>query len=279
MVISGIVLPALVSCRAISNFLRNDEVVAAVGLYKLYRSDIDAVVPKGISAEDSTRLAMQYINTWASDLVYVSIAEEQLSKTEKDVAKELEDYRKSLLKYRYEQLYVNERLDTAVSEDLVEEYYNAHQEKFILNRPLIKARYLRISSDSPNLVPIRRKMSSSEANDLIEADSLAFSSAVKYTYWRNEWVDVTTLAREFGEDYASVMASMKDRWIHRKDTSDMTELAYVAEIVNAGDVAPLEFCRPQIKDIIISTRKQNLLVTLEQDLLKDARENGKFVIF
>ena len=85
--IIGIVLPALSSCRAISNFLRNDEVVAEVGLDRLYRSDLDAVVPKGIPSEDSLRLARQYINTWATELVYLGIAEQQLSKTEKDVTK------------------------------------------------------------------------------------------------------------------------------------------------------------------------------------------------
>ena len=41
-----VVLPALSSCRAISSFLSNDEVVAQVGQDKLYRSEIDAVVPK-----------------------------------------------------------------------------------------------------------------------------------------------------------------------------------------------------------------------------------------
>ena len=76
--------------------------MAEVSGEKLYRSDLDAVIPKGISQEDSTYLAKQYINTWASEMVYLGIAEQQLSKTEKDVTKELEDYRKSLLKYRYE---------------------------------------------------------------------------------------------------------------------------------------------------------------------------------
>ena len=67
--ILGIVLPALMSCRAISNFLHDDEVVASAGSEKLYRSDLDAVIPKGISPEDSASLAMRYINTWASDIV------------------------------------------------------------------------------------------------------------------------------------------------------------------------------------------------------------------
>ena len=274
-----IVLPALSSCRAISSFLRGGEVVAEVSGEKLYRSDLDAVIPKGISQEDSTYLAKQYINTWASEMVYLGIAEQQLSKTEKDVTKELEDYRKSLLKYRYEQLYVNERLDTAVSDDLVEEYYNAHQEKFVLGRPLVKARFLSISDESPAKDQIRKRMSSGDVEDLIEADSLAYSSALKFTTWSDEWVDVTVLAREFQLDYETLLGQVKNKWIEKVDTLGVARLAYIPEIIRKGEVAPLEYSAPAIKDIIISSRKQTLISTLEQDLLKDARENGQFVIY
>ena len=56
-------------------------------------------------------------------------------------------------------------------------------------------------------------------------------------------------------------------------------LAYISEIIRAGRTAPMEYCVPQIKDMIISARKQALITGLEQDLLKDAREKGQFVIF
>ena len=273
-----IVLPTCSSCRAISSFLKGGEVVAEVGSEKLYRSDLDAVIPMGVSPEDSSYLAMQYIHTWATELVYLRIAEEQLSKSEKDVTKELEDYRKSLLKYRYEQLYVNERLDTAVSDDLVEEYYNAHQEKFVLGRPLIKARFLSISDDSPAKEQIRKRMSSTEVEDLIEADSLAYSSAFKFTTWSDEWVDVAVLAREFPMDYETMLGQVRNKWIEKVDTTGVARLAYIQDIMKKGEVAPIEYSTPAIKDIIISSRKQALISTLEQDLLNDARENGQFVI-
>ena len=277
--ILGIVLPALTSCRAISNFLRNEQVVAEVGSERLYRSDIDAVVPKGLPQEDSIRLVRQYINAWASDRVYLAIAEEQLSKTEKDVTKELEDYRKSLLKYRYEQLYVNERLDTAVTDEMVEEYYNSHQEKFVLARPLVKARFLSISNESPAKDQIRKRMSSSEVEDLVEADSLAYSAAYKFTTWSDEWVDVTVLSREFPMDYETMLSQVKNKWIEKVDTLGVARLAYISDMMKKGEVAPIEYSAPAIRDIIISTRKQSLISTLEQDLLNDARENGKFVIY
>lgn len=277
--ILGIVLPAVLSCRAISSLLSEDETVAEVGTAKLYRSELNTLIPKGMSAEDSVRLSRQYINTWALDQVFLVIAEEQLSKAEKDVSKELEDYRKSLLKYRYEHLYVNERLDTAVSDEDIETYYAANINRFELPRPVVKARYLRIAADSPVLPKIRKKMSSDQVQDLLDADSLAYSSALKFTTWENSWVDVASLAREFGTDYVSVMSMMRGGWIEMTDSMRVTSVAYVPEMVPAGETAPLEYCMSQIRDMIISTRKQALITGLEQDLLRDAREKGQFVIF
>ena len=276
--ILGIVLPAFTSCRAISNFLHNEEVVAEVGQSRLYRSDIDAVVPRGMTVDDSVRLARQFIDAWASEMVYVTIAEQQLSKAEKDVSRELEEYRRSLLKYRYEQLYVNERLDTAVSDESVETYYNAHMENFRLKRPLVKARFLRIHTDSPMLEPIRKKMNSSDPNDLVEADSLAFSSAMMFSTWGNEWQDVIVIAREMGMAYDSMLSASKGGWVRQDDTTGVTNIVYISEIMREGEYAPVEYSARQIKDIIISTRKQALISGLEQDLLNDARENGQLVI-
>jgi hypothetical protein len=274
-----IVLPALVSCRAISSFLGNGEVVAQVGSEKLYKSDVDALIPKGMAPEDSVLLVNRYINSWAADRVYLKIAEEQLSKSEQDVTKELEDYRKSLLKYRYEQLYVNERLDTAVSMDHIEEYYRAHQDKFVLDRPVVKARFLNIAGDSPVLKQIRKRMSSSDANELVEADSLAFSSAVKFTTWSDSWIDIAVIAREYSVDYTDLLSKMNKGWIENVDTTGYMKLTYISAMTQKGKIAPLEYCQEDIRNVIISSRRQDILLNLEQDLLKDARENGEFVIF
>ena len=277
--IISIVLPALVSCRAISSFLGKDDIVAQVGKEKLYKSEVDALIPKDMSPEDSTMLVNRYINSWAADRVYLKIAEQQLSKSEQDVTKELEDYRKSLLKYRYEQLYVNERLDTAVSMDHIEEYYQAHQDKFVLDRPVVKARFLNIAGDSPALKQIRKRMSSTDANELVEADSLAFSSAVKFTTWSDSWIDIAVIAREYSMDYTDLLSKMSKGWIENVDTTGYMKLTYISAMTQKGKIAPLEYCQEDIKNVIISSRRQEILVNLEQDLLKDARENGEFVIY
>ena len=171
------ILVLLVSCDAVRNFVHDGDVVARVGQHKLFLSDLQDYIPNGIAPEDSARLADQYIRSWAAEQLYLDMASEQLSKSEKDVSKELEAYKNSLLRYRYEQRYVNERLDTTVTRTEIEDYYDAHNDLFVLDIPILKARFLDIMEDSPNYETIRRRMSSNKYEDIAEADSLAYSSA------------------------------------------------------------------------------------------------------
>lgn len=276
--IFGIVLPMLASCKAISGFWDEGEVVAKAGGASLMMSELQKVIPDGISSEDSIAFARQYINSWALDQIFLNVAESQLSSSELDVSKELEAYRRSLLKYRYEQLYVNQRLDTLISEDQIQNFYEQHQDRFILPRPVVKARFMSISSQSPMLKMIQKKMSSDDPQDILEADSLAFSAAFKFTTWSDAWIDAATLAKEFGAESATVLSSIRKGWVEVKDSTGIMNIAYISDLIPAGKQAPQEYSAPFIKDMIISARKQNLISTLEQDLLKDARESGKFEI-
>ena len=271
-------MPMFASCKAISDFLDDGQVVARVGESKLMMEELQKVIPNGISPEDSTVLAQRYISSWALDHVYMEVAERQLSEAERDVSQELETYRRSLLKYRYEQLFVNQRLDTLVSEEQVQEFYEKHSERFVLKQPVVKARFMSMPSDSPNLKKIQKKMSSDDPADVMEADSMAYLAAFKFMTWDDAWIDASTLAKEFGAEAPSVLSALKKGWIERTDTNKVKSMAYVLDMVGSGKAAPLEYSTPFIKDMIISARKQVLLSTLEQDLMKDARESGKFEI-
>lgn len=274
-----IVLPLLNSCRTITSFVHDGKVVAKVGSHKLYEPELSAYIPKTASSEDSTRLALQYINTWASDMVFNDVAEKELSKTEKNVTKELEDYRRSLIKYRYEQKFINQRLDTAVTNGQIEKYFEDHKENFRLRLPIAKARFICISADSPNLGVIRKKIASEKDADRIELDSLAYSSALRYTDFGGQWVDMVKLSNEFGTDYGTVMSSMKNGMVELPDGNGNLDIAYVGSMIRAGETGPVEYYRERIKDIILSSRKQALLSGLERDLLENARNHEDFVIY
>ena len=278
--IAGIAVSgSLTSCKLINSILHDEEVVAKVGNNMLYKSEVTSLIPSGISGDDSLRLAMQYINSWASDMVYLDIAEKQLSKTEKDVSKQLETYRRALLKYRYEQLYVNERLDTAVTYGEVEEYYRSHTEDFRLERPIVRACYLNMLPESTHFGQIKDLMSSTDEDSTWQAEQLASSSYDRFTDYADSWIDVTVLAGDLGVGYETILPLEPDTFIETEGQNGKHNVAYIFDAVPAGEIPPVEFCAPMIKDIILSARKHRLTASLEQELREDARDKGKFVIY
>ena len=271
-------MASLVSCRRVSQWLHEDEVVAQVGKTKLYLSQVREYIPDYVSPEDSVNLAMQYINSWATDLLYLEVASAQLSKQDQDVSRELEDYRQSLLRYRYEQQYINDRLDTTITDDQIRAYYESNQEKFTLERPILKVRFLHILQSSLNRARIQTLMRSSRPDDLAAADSLAAASAIRYYDNSDVWMDAAVLAKDFGVDYNTMLAALKDKTITIERENGELLYAYVYDIMRSG-TAPVDFCSAQVRALILSNRKHRLVETLEQDLLQDALGKKKFVIY
>jgi hypothetical protein len=122
-------------------------------------------------------------------------------------------------------------------------------------------------------------MSSNEAMDAMAADSLAFTAALKYVDSSDSWMDAILLARELGTDEVSMMGALRNRFIEFKGDDGNLRVAYVVDMVPKGSPAPLEYCTKRIEDIILSARKHDLVAGLERDLLNDARNKEKFVIY
>jgi len=274
-----------VSCKMTRQFqdaaseMFRGEVVAKVNNHKLYRSQLQKYIPAGVSPDDSASLARQWINAWAEDLLLLDMAEEQLSDSDKDVNKELEEYRRTLLKYRYEQLYINQRLDTLITDEEIEAYYAANQDRFRLERPLLRSRYMIISADARSLKLLKQKMSSDDVMEVMEADSLGAYAAIKYVDAADTWMDAITLAQEMGTDYRTMLGSIKHQFYEYPDNNGNLRVAYIAEMAPEGKPAPIEYVYERIRDIIISSRKHKLETDLENQLLEDARSNDKFVIY
>lgn len=281
----GALILAAVSCKMVGQIqetateLFRGEVVAKVGDHKLFRSQLDSYIPAGVSASDSAALAHQYINAWAEDLLLLDMAEEQLSEADKDVSAELERYRQTLLKYRYEQLYVDQRLDTLITDEEIARYYNENPGRFKLDRPVVKARYMIIPADTRSLKALRKRMSSDDDAELAMLDSLARPVALKYVDASDNWMDIITLAQELGTDYRSLLGALKHQEAELPDDAGNLRIAYIVEMVPEGKTAPLEYCTQRVRDLILSARKHQVEVELEQNLLDDALRNNKFVIY
>ncbi len=275
-IISAIVVAIL---AASCSFMHDDQPVARVGKTVLYKSQVEKYVPAGLPAADSAALAQQYIKSWASELIMNAMASEQLSRAELDVTRELADYKNSLLKYRYEQHYIESRLDTVVTAAQIEEDYVRNASLYKLTVPIAKARYMRIPATSPMKDKFKKLMTSDKEEDIYLLDSLSYSSADRYTRYGDKWVDMVTIAREYGTDYGTLIAAIKDKYIDIVDEQGVEHITYLATYIPSGKVPPIEYWADKIREVIVSRRKYALSTNLEEDLLKNALEKGQFVIY
>ena len=275
-----IIIAALLvcSCTLFESITKGVKVVQ-IGRAALYKTDLEKVIPKGIAPQDSALLAKQYIDSWAIKQLMLQKAEEQLPKSERDVEKLLEDYRTQLLVFRYENKYVEERLDTNVSVREREEYYMTHQGSFVGKNGVYKGRLVKMQNGSPNMQVMRNLAKSREIDDLEALEQLAYNSAYKYSNFNDNWVDLNIVAKEIGVplDELHKLMDKNGTSVEVVDTV-YTNILQVLEYVAPGEVTPFEYNSGRIKEIIISRRKQELLSALQRDILRDALNNNKIKI-
>ena len=255
------------------------EVVARAGDHKLHRSQLENYIPQGVSAQDSAQLARQYIEAWAKDLLLLDMANLQLSEEEKDVSQELEEYRRTLLKYRYEQRYIAQRLDTLVSAEELGRFYRENPQKFVVDRPVVKARALVIPASSKSYKGLRQLMASTEQDEVMDASKEAATAAIRFLDLADSWTDALALAREMGADYPQLFSRARTGYNEYTDEDGTAFVAYVLDMVPEGKTAPQEFVSHRVRDLVLSERKHKLESQLERSLLEDARANRKFVIY
>ena len=272
-----LVLAAVCSCDTVERMFHHmrDGRVASVGKNVLYRSDLEKVIPEGVSPEDSVMMADRYITSWALGKLLLEEAEARLSKEQKSVEDQVAEFRQNLLTFRYEKLCVAERLDTVVTREEAQEYYESHRQEFVSPCSVIRGRVIRISKKSPFYSIIRDNYKSTNDADVAVLKQTAFSSADKYTDFGGEWVPVSALARETGQDAATCESDIAKSSAYEKDIDGQHYLVFIQERTAPGAVSPMEYNMEKISDILISRRKQEILSSLEQELLNDALENGK----
>lgn len=268
-----LLLLTLQSCKYIQ-FRSKDTVVAQVDKQYLYEEDIRSLIPPGTSYNDSIAMLRQYVNSWALKYLLLSKAQIELSKLDKDVEDELEEYRNSLIAYRYEKQYLGIRLDTLVTEQEARDYYMNNSEKILLTNSVVKGRVIKISSGSPNLERIKSLYKANSIEEVDELERLCYNSADRYNNFGNEWADFASVARELPRDLYWCENEIKTvNYIETQD-SLYSYFAFFTDKIEPNKTPPFEFYLNRIKEIIIGRRKQNLIKELEKELLSEALKNN-----
>jgi len=271
------ILLFMVSCTGYKR-KQDKEPVARVFDRYLYPDAINDIIPANISPPDSVIIARDFIEKWIKKQLLLNKAELNLTDEEKNVDEQIENYKTSLLIYKYEQSLIRQKLDTFISDNEIKEYYNENSSNFLLNDNLVKALFLQVPRTSPDVWKARRWYRSVNEEDLNKLEDYSYQYA-KYDYFNDNWIYFSEI-----EKYLPIKIENPERYLKYRKFFEIKDSTYyyfvnIKDYRLIGTVSPIEIVSRNIRNIILNKRKIRLIKNLETNIYNDALNRNNFTIY
>jgi len=255
--------------------------VAQVGGNYLYKEELTELLPPNYSQEDSTNIVKRYVDNWIERKLLLKEAESKSGIDQKELQDRLEDYKYQLLVHAYKQNYVNEHLDTLVTDPQISTYYQENKENFELKQPIVKAYFVKVKLNTPEsqLDYLRKWMRSnlepnSEATEKLKSYSYGF--AASYFLQDDKWLPISELVANTPFDRNLLL--QKNKFVESED-KDYYYFLKIKDFKIQDQISPLDYVKNQIISVILNKRKVELQKELESKVMERAKENKDYKIF
>lgn len=267
-----------ISCQKFES-RKTEKPLARVGQTYLYPSDVIEIFPVNISQNDSLRILNNFVDKWIKKQLLVEKAELNLTEEQKDVHNQIEEYRSSLLIFKYEQSLILQKLDTVITQAEIEEYYNENTSNFILDMNLVKALFIKLPRNAPNVETFRQLYSSEKEEDIQQLENYCYQYATKYDFFNDTWINFTRIQSELPQTVYSPERSL--RWTRKIEQRDSiyNYFVYIRDYRVEGETAPIDYVTDNIVSIILNKRKVRFITEMENDIYNDGMSKGEFTIY
>ncbi|MFO7756707.1 MAG: hypothetical protein R6V34_12080 [Bacteroidales bacterium] len=257
----------------------NRTAVAYVGDSYLYADQIPVRTGNGITEEDSISIARNYIERWVRNQLILDKAEVNLSEEyQQEIDNKLEETRANLMIYQYEQQMMLQKMDTAVSEQEIVDYYDNHTQNFNLQNSIVKILFLKLPGEAPNIERAKAWFRSDKQGDLQNLESYAYQFADKFDDFGERWVSINIMLRELPEEIDDITQFLRNNQYYESSDSSYYYFVNIRDFRLSGAVAPIEYVREDIKTIIINNRKIGFLQELENGIYNEGIKENSFRI-
>jgi len=261
----------LSGCQALEKKQQAGAVVELNGNY-LYLSTLDEMTI-GLSSEDSARIAQQYIDQWAKDLLMYNNAKAQATP---EIEAMVEDFRRVLYMHAYEEYLIDTRMPKTIADSTAEQIYTRMPNRFQLDESILKGMLVVVPNDAPNIPKLRQWLAKESLDDI---EKYVYQNASGYELFSDKWLTTT--------DIISRMPVARKDLENRIKTKNQIELSdtlktYLLQITDKhlnGEKMPLDYARPEIEKILLSARQVEFLQEERERMYNEAIENGQIKFY
>ena len=268
------------SCTQQEEYVDTSNAIARVGTKYLYIDDIRSVFPPDLNNEESLFFLKNYVDRWIRKQVLLDQSEKSLSEKQRDFSAQLEAYKNTMQINKFEQLTVEKNLDTLISEDELQSFYEAHKNEFKLKESILNPLFVRIPKKVKNLAQVKMWYKSSREEDIEKLVKFTFTNKGDFFYENDEWYDFSDFFKkipiETGPSDEQFLLYNKN--IELQDSVDYYFIS-IKDYKLRKDVPPLAYAKNQVKSMILNKRKINLINELHVRLSNEAMSEKFAEIF
>ena len=254
--------------------------LAQVDKVILYRDDVPELIQQGINESDSAALYQNYINKWAKRQLLLKKAEDNLTPALKsEIEKQLEETKSNLVIYQYQRQMIQEKLDTVLTDAELESYYATNEKSFILNSNIVKALFIKLPLETPDLNKIRLLARSNDHKDLQQLETLCYQFAEKFDDFDGQWVPMDKLSVELPESVDNEENFLKRNTFLETSDSTSEYMVSISDYRLRTSLAPYEYVKDDIKRIIWNNRRFEFIQSLENGIYNEALKDNSFKIY
>lgn len=269
-----VVIFTLLSCNG--NTDKEAEIpIAIAGEKQLKKSEYLKFNFLSNAVNDSLYISKKLIENWAKDELFYQEATQKLLPEDLNVEEEVERYRKELINYRYEIKLIENNIDTTITKEEVQAYYDANRDNFILKDNIAKVNYFKIPLASKALDKIKKSIYSQNPIDKEVLKSLCLQYADNYFINDSTWLLLEDIKKEIPQ-----LREMPEynfyagRYFEFTDSLDYYYLK-IKEIKVKNGLSPVNFEASNIRKIILNQRKMKLIRQYKEQIMEKAKSEGK----
>ncbi len=264
------------SCSRYKN-TNSEEPVASVFEKNLYLAELNEVIPKNSSMKDSVEFVKNYVDNWIIKQLLLQKAELNLNDEQKDLSKLLDDYRTTLLVYKYEQQLINQKMDTIVSDDEINTYYEEHAGEFKLRNNIVKIIYVKVPVSAYDAFNIRKWYRSPNEENINSIEDYCYQNASKFII-DDSWHYFNSIFNE-----VPVKITNPNHYLRTHKLIEVRDSLYqyfinIKKYKLVNDTPPLVYVKNDIKNIILNKRKHHFINELENNVYEDALNQKRITI-
>lgn len=258
----------------------SETVLARVGEEYLYITDISNNLPNNISPTDSLQMLHSMVNNWVQQELMLQHADRNLPDSLKNFSEQLENYNNKLIIYEFKKRLVEQKLNTTVKHEDIEEYYLSHQKDFQLKENIVQFAFLKIPVQSDMIDQAKELMLNiNDTSDRTITEAFCQEYTVDYYLNDEQWISFNEFLKSVPiETFNQEIYLKNNKFIELKD-HPYWYFINLKDFKIKEDVSPLAFEKTKIRTIILNKRKLELLSRLEEDIKEEASSTHKFEIY